>query len=106
MTDPAYKLIAELGKELAPPAEGILSRTLYADDRLKAVGFGFAAGEELSEHTAQTPAVVYFVAGEADLTLGDDRHAAAAGTWVYMPARLRHSVRAKTPVTLLLLLLK
>jgi hypothetical protein len=53
MSEPAYKLIAELRRELSPPAEGILSRTLYAHDRLKVVGFGFAAGEELSEHTAR-----------------------------------------------------
>ena len=106
MSDPAYKLIDELAAELVPPAEGILSRTLYTDDRLKVVGFGFAAGEELSEHTAQTPAVMHFVRGEASLTLGDDRREAAAGTWVHMPPKLRHSVRAKTPVAMLLLLLK
>jgi quercetin dioxygenase-like cupin family protein len=106
MADPAYKLVAGLGAELVPPAEGILSRTLHADDRLKVVGFGFAAGEELSEHTAQMPAVMHFVSGEASLTLGDDQHEAVAGTWVYMPAKLRHSVRAKTPVAMLLLLLK
>ena len=106
MPDPTYKFIAELGREFTPPAEGILSRTLYADDRLKVVGFGFAAGEELSEHTAQTPAVMHFVSGEASLTLGDDPQEAVAGTWVHMPANLRHSVRAKTPVAMLLLLLK
>ena len=76
-----------MGRELPAPAEGILSRTLYGDDRLKVVGFGFAAGEELSEHTAQTPAVMHFVSGEASLTLGDDQQEAVAGPWVYMPAR-------------------
>ena len=106
MSDPAYKFLADLGAELVPPAEGILSRTLHADDRLKVVGFGFAAGEELSEHTAQTPAVMHFLSGEASLTLGDDPHEATAGTWVHMPPKLRHSIRAKTPVAMLLLLLK
>src|SRR5262249_5536837 len=66
--DTTYKFIAELGRELPAPAEGILSRTLCADDRLKVVGFGFAAGEELSEHTAQTPAVMHFGSGEASPT--------------------------------------
>jgi quercetin dioxygenase-like cupin family protein len=46
-----------------------------------------------------------FVSGGASLTLGDDRQEAAAGTWVHMPARRHHSVRAKTPVAMLLLLL-
>ncbi len=40
------------------------------------------------------------------MTLGDDQHEAKAGTWVHMPAGLRHSIQAKTPVVMLLLLLK
>ena len=39
-----------------PPEDGILSRTLFNDDRVKAVVFGFGKGEELSEHTASTAA--------------------------------------------------
>ena len=44
--------------------------------------------------------------GKATVTLGDDRHEAKPGTWVHMPAGLRHSIQAKTPVVMLLLLLK
>ena len=55
MTD--YTLFLDLAKEVQPPDKGILSRTLFSDDRLKAVAFGFAQGEELSEHTASMPAV-------------------------------------------------
>jgi len=40
------------------------------------------------------------------VTLGDDKHEAKAGTWVHMPTGLRHSIQAKTPVVMLLLLLK
>ena len=101
-----YTLIGDLAKEVQPPDKGILSRTLYNDDRLKAVAFGFAQGEELSEHTASMPAVLYFLQGEATVTLGDDRHEARPGTWVHMPTGLRHSIQAKTPVVMLLLLLK
>ncbi|MBN9119930.1 MAG: cupin domain-containing protein [Planctomycetes bacterium] len=104
--DETYKLIADLAKELVPPADGILSRTLFANDRLKAVGFGFAAGEELSEHTAAVPAVLHVLSGEATLTLGGDRRDVGAGAWAHMPARLPHSIQARTPVTMLLLLLK
>jgi quercetin dioxygenase-like cupin family protein len=89
-----------------PPDKGILSRTLDNDDRLKVVLFGFAGGEELSEHTASMPAVLHLLQGEADLTLGDDRHEAKSGTWVHMPAGLKHGIQAKTPVVMLLLLLK
>jgi quercetin dioxygenase-like cupin family protein len=104
MTD--FTMFLDLAKEVQPPDKGILSRTLFSDDRLKAVGFGFAQGEELSEHTASMPAVLHFLQGEATMTLGDDRHEAKPGTWVHMPKGLKHSVQAKTPVVMLLLLLK
>src|SRR5215470_18719838 len=101
-----YTVFLDLAKEVQPPDKGILTRTLYNDDRLKAVAFGFAQGEELSEHTASMPAVLHFLQGEARLTLGDDTLDAKPGTWVHMPKGLRHSIKAKTPVVMLLLLLK
>src|SRR5262245_32733305 len=101
-----YTLFLDLAKEVQPPDKGILSRTLFSDDRLKAVLFGFAQGEELSEHTASMPAVLHFLQGEAKLTLGDDMLEAKAGSWVHMPTGLRHSIQAKTPVVMLLLLVK
>jgi len=105
MTSP-YTLSSDLANEVQPPDKGILSRTLFNDDRLKVVLFGFAQGEELSEHTASMPAVLHFLQGEAKLTLGDDMLEARPGTWVHMPAGLKHSIKAKTPVVMLLLLLK
>ena len=96
----------DLEQGIQPPDKGILSRTLYNDERLKAGAFGLAQGEELSEHTASRPAVLHFLQGKATVSLGDDRHEAKPGTWVHMPAGLRHSIQAKTPVVMLLLLLK
>jgi quercetin dioxygenase-like cupin family protein len=105
MTTP-YTHVLDVAKEVQPPDKGILSRTLFNDDRLKAVLFGFAQGEELSEHTASMPAVLHFLQGEAKLTLGDDMLDAKPGTWVHMTEGLRHSIQAKTPVVMLLLLMK
>lgn len=106
MTSPAYTLFADLAREAEPPADGILSRTLFNDDRLKVVLFGFAAGQELSEHTASKPAIMHYLRGEAEVTLGDDTIEAAAGTWVHMVPNLKHSIKARTPTVMLLLLLK
>ena len=47
-----------------------------------------------------------WAAGEATLTLGGDRHEVTAGAWVHMPAKLPHSVKARTPLTMLLLMLE
>src|SRR5262252_7374698 len=101
-----YTHFTDLAQEVQPPDKGILSRTLFSDHRLKAVLFGFAQGEELSEHTASRPAILHFLQGEARLTLGDDTVEAKPGTWVHMPAGLRHGIQARAPVVMLLLLLK
>jgi len=98
--------ILNLAKEAEPPADGILSRTIFQDDRIKAVVFGFGQGRELSEHTAAKPAMLSFVQGTAPIGLGDDTQDAQARTWVHMPANLKHSIKAKTPVVLLLVLMK
>ena len=101
-----YTYFADVMAEIEPPADGTLSRTLYQDQRLKVVLFGFAAGQELSEHTAATPAILHVLRGEADVTLGADRVDAGPGTLVHMPAHLPHSIRAKTATIMLLALLK
>jgi len=101
-----YVYFADVGAGVDPPSDGTLSRTLHNDDHLKVVLFGFSAGQELSEHTASMPAIMHFLRGEADVKLGPDTVSATAGTWIHMPAKLSHSIRAKTPVVMLLLLLK
>ncbi len=101
-----YTHILDLAQEAEPPADGILSRTVFQDDRLKAVLFGFGQGEELSEHTAAKPAMLFFVKGEATVGLGDETQEAQAGTWVHMSASLKHSIKANTPMVMLLVLLK
>jgi len=102
-----YQFLADLAHEIpAIPENSIISRTFYSDEQIKAILFGFDTGQELSEHTASSPAILYFISGEADLTLGGDAQKAQPGTWVHMDAKLPHSVKAKTPVTMLLLLLQ
>jgi len=87
------------------PPESIVSRTIYQDERRKVVLFAFAAGQELSEHTASRPAILHLLRGEARLTLGDQAIDAADGSWAFMPPHLKHSLKAKTPVQMLLTLL-
>lgn len=101
-----YASFADLAKEVEVPEDGTLTRTLYSDDRVKVVLFGFSAGQELSEHTSSMPAILHFLDGEATVTLGKDTIQAKAGSWVHMSPNLPHSIRTKTPVTMLLELLK
>lgn len=83
-----------------------ISKTIYLDERLKILLFGFAAGQELSEHTAAVPAILHFLSGNATLTLGNETLDAQAGTFVHMPAHLPHSITAKTETQMLLFMLK
>lgn len=103
----SYELFANL-LELAPtvPEDSILSRTFYKDERLSAVLFSFAAGEELSEHTSTYPAILHFLSGRARVKLGEDESVVEAGAWARMAPKLPHTVVAETPVVMLLLMLR
>jgi len=96
------------------PPESIVSRTVYRDDQVKAVLFGFAAGEGLTEHTASQAAILHFLRGEATVTLGEVEETATStgsvqavpGAFIHMPPKLPHSVVAHSDVLMLLLLIK
>lgn len=88
------------------PADGILSRTILDNASVRLVLFHFAAGQELSEHTAASAAIIHILAGDARLELGSDVKQACAGSIAYMDAGLKHAVCAETPVVMLLQLIK
>ncbi|HBX69021.1 MAG TPA: cupin [Chloroflexi bacterium] len=95
--------IESLVKEISP--DTIVSRTYFEAEKMKAILFGFASGQELSEHTAARPAILHFLAGEAELTLGEDTKSVQPGSWTYMQPHLAHSIVAKSTVIMLLYLL-
>lgn len=84
--------------------DSIVSRTFHKDDRMRAILFGFDAGQELSEHTSSQTAIIQIIRGDATVTLGDDQHELSAGCWIHMPPNLKHSIHAKTPVLMLLMM--
>lgn len=88
------------------PENGILSQTIQSDERTKVVLFGFAAGQELSAHTAPYAATLMFLKGEASLRLGSEEHEAVEGTFVYMTPHLEHGIKARTDVVMLLTMMK
>lgn len=106
MVTVSYRFVEDVAALIEIPAEGILTKTTHEGDDIKAVLFGFSAGQELSEHTAAKPAMLFFLRGEAEVMLGGDVHHATAGTWIHMPPNLPHSIRATTEVAMLLILIK
>lgn len=102
-----YQLIPDLAGQIKEiPQNTILSQTIEDTPAYKAVLFGFDTGQELSEHTSSFPALIYVSSGEFDIKLGEDPHTAKAGAWISMTPNLPHSLTAKQPSTMLLILIK
>jgi quercetin dioxygenase-like cupin family protein len=50
--------------------------------------------------------VIYFLEGEAEVQLGEDKVQAQSGSFVYMPPMLTHGILAKSPLRMLLVQMK
>jgi len=97
--------VSDLSRLGEAPDSGILSRTLHSDESARVILFGFAAGEELSEHTASRPATIYVISGEFEVTLAGEDVPGLPGAWLHMAAGVPHSLRARVPSVMLLTLL-
>ena len=97
--------IPDLRRAVQIPEKGIVSRILQNDEQVKVVLFGLAAGHTMSLHAAAVPAILYFVQGEATLTLGDETMAVRTGAFTHMPPHLQHA-SADTPLFMLLIMVK
>lgn len=105
MTDHMVQ-IRQLAEELQPPESGRQSLVLTDDASTKVVLFTFAAGGGLTEHVASLPAIIQIIKGEAALTVGNESVAGKPGTWIQMAPKTSHSIKAESPVIMLLTLLK
>ena len=101
-----YRYFAALSSEAAVPQKGILSRVLQKDEAVNVTLFGMAAGEEISSHSAPTPAILYFLEGKASVQLGADSVQAQQGSFVFMPPQLPHAIQAQTDTRMLLIQIK
>lgn len=107
-----YSLIPDLARHVAElaesghPTDHVQGRAIYTDDHVKVLAFPFEAGQSLDEHTAPHPAILHFLDGEADVTLGGDAVDAHAGAWVHLAPNVPHSIRARTSVLMLLLIFR
>jgi quercetin dioxygenase-like cupin family protein len=103
-----FTIIPDIAGMVATITPGsIVSRTVYQGPTLRIIVFGFAAGQELSEHTSSKEAVLHFLRGESTVTLGraaegGETTTAKAGTVIRMRPGLPHSVFAKTDTLMLL----
>src|SRR3954467_7945854 len=96
--------VLALAEETKFAANGIVSRTLLRTENSRTVLFGFAEGQELTEHTSTQHALVQILSGQCEFSLEGRPHHLQAGNFLYMPPNLPHAVRAKGPFSMLLTL--
>lgn len=105
MTDTDFQ-IRQLADDIQIPESGKENIVLLDDANAKVVLFAFAAGHGLAEHIAPLPAIIQVIKGEAIFTIDEESVAGKAGTWIQMAPKTIHSIKAETPMTMLLTLLK
>ncbi len=99
------KLISISGETEFVP-NGIASRTLLRTPNMRVVLFGFAEGQELSEHASTQHAVVQVLSGECDFTVSGAVHRMKPGDLLYMKPNAPHALRAVSKFSMLLTLSK
>ena len=104
MIDAGREKILSLAGETRFAPNGIVSRTLLRTAHSRVVLFGFAEGQELTEHTSTRHAVIQILSGECELTLAGQPHSLKSGDLVYMPPHLPHAVLATRQFSMLLTL--
>ena len=98
--------IISLAGETRFAPNGIVSRTLLRTANSRVVLFGFAEGQELTEHTSTQHAVIQILSGECEFSLSGRAKTMKTGDLLYMPPNLPHAVKATSQFSMLLTLSK
>ena len=106
LIDSGCEKILSLPAETQYAPNGIVSRTLLRTANSRTVLFGFAEGQELTEHTSTQHALIQILSGECEFSLAGKLHTLKSGDLLFMPARLPHAVRATQQFSMLLTLSK
>ena len=106
LIDSVREAVLSLPTETQFVPNGIVSRTLLRTKSSRVVLFGFAAGQELTEHTSTQSALIQILSGECEFSLAGKPRTLKSGDLLFMPANLKHAVRATQPFSMLLTLSK
>ena len=106
LIDTHHEQILSLPTETQFAPNGIVSRTLMKTATARVVLFGFAEGQELSEHTSTQEALIQILSGECEFSLAGKPHLLKAGDLLYIPPNLPHALKAIQQFSMLLTLFK
>ncbi len=96
--------IADATTEVTIQPGAVVSKVVHRDERLNVTVFGFAAGEELTEHQAARAAIVQVLQGRLRFTVDGQELDAGPGFWLHMAPRTPHALVATEPTIMLLTL--
>jgi len=106
LLDAKSEKIISLAQETQFAPNGIVSRTLLRTPTTRVVLFGFAEGQELTEHTSTQHALVQALSGECEFSLGGKTHQLKDGDFFHMPPNVPHALKATKQFSMLLTLFK
>ena len=95
LIDPANGQVVALADETKFAANGIVSRTLLRTETMRVVLFGFAEGQELTEHTSTQQALIQILTGECEFSLAGQARVVKAGDLLYLPPNLPHAAASE-----------
>lgn len=106
MIEPSEEKVLSLAEETQFAPHGIVSRTLLNLPNARVILFGFAAGQELTEHTSTQHALIQILSGECEFSLAGECHTLQAGDLLHVPPDSPHAVKATRQFSMLLTLVK
>lgn len=98
----AMTYVHDLASMVEISAESTVSRTVLKAPGARLVLFAFAAGQELTEHTAAVPVLLQALDGHLSVTADGRTVDLRPGDVIHLSARLPHAVVAVEPSRLLL----
>lgn len=109
MTENAETLkgvVFSLAGHVAYADGSVVSKILLKKDVGNITLFSFGAGQGLSEHMAPFDAVVQILDGQAEITIGGEKHKVKAGEMLIMPANVPHALHAPERFKMLLVMIR
>jgi quercetin dioxygenase-like cupin family protein len=99
-------VVADVASLVNVAPSAIVSRVVARAQSGSVTVFAFAAGQELSEHTAPFDALVHVFDGKLAVTIGGESVEVGPSQMVLMPANVPHALRADADSRMILTMLK
>ena len=99
-------VVTGVAKQMPVTASATTSRTLVDNEAVRVVVFAFDTGEQLTEHTASMPVVVWLLSGAMRFDVAGQSYELAVGDCVYLAPNELHALEATEPSLLSLVMVR